>query len=68
MNPKTTTTRDAVLMFNTTHNNEHYRNMVVSLRLKGKVPTLPTHGTKIEMDPLASALRGSLAPGAFGRA
>jgi uncharacterized damage-inducible protein DinB len=38
MNPKTTTTRGAVLMFNTTHNNEHYGNIVVYLRLKGKVP------------------------------
>jgi uncharacterized damage-inducible protein DinB len=38
MNPKTPTTRGAVLMFNTTHNNEHYGNIVVYLRLKGKVP------------------------------
>ena len=38
MNPKTATTRGAVLMFNTTHNNEHYGNLVVYLRLKGKVP------------------------------
>ena len=38
MNPKTETTRGAVLMFNTTHNNEHYGNVVVYLRLKGKVP------------------------------
>jgi uncharacterized damage-inducible protein DinB len=38
MNPKTTTSRGAVLMFNTTHNNEHYGNIVVYLRLKGKVP------------------------------
>src|SRR5262245_12852692 len=38
MNPKTPTTRGAVLMFNTTHNNEHYGNLVVYLRLKGKVP------------------------------
>ena len=38
MNPKTTTSRGAVLMFNTTHNNEHYGNLVVYLRLKGKVP------------------------------
>src|SRR5262249_32630482 len=38
MNPKTDTTRGAVLMFNTTHNNEHYGNAVVYLRLKGKVP------------------------------
>jgi uncharacterized damage-inducible protein DinB len=34
----TTTSRGAVLMFNTTHNNEHYGNIVVYLRLKGKVP------------------------------
>jgi uncharacterized damage-inducible protein DinB len=38
MNPKTTTSRGAVLMFNTTHNNEHYGNIVVYLRLQGKVP------------------------------
>jgi uncharacterized damage-inducible protein DinB len=38
MNPKTSTTRGLVLMFNTTHNNEHYGNIVVYLRLKGKVP------------------------------
>jgi uncharacterized damage-inducible protein DinB len=38
MNPKTETSRGAVLMFNTTHNNEHYGNIVVYLRLKGKVP------------------------------
>ena len=38
MNPKTATTRGAVLLFNTTHNNEHYGNVVVYMRLKGKVP------------------------------
>ena len=38
MNAKTATTRGAVLMFNTTHNNEHYGNIVLYLRLKGKVP------------------------------
>jgi uncharacterized damage-inducible protein DinB len=32
------TTRGAILMFNTTHNNEHYGNIVVYLRLKGHVP------------------------------
>ena len=32
------TRRGAVLMFNTTHNNEHYGNVVVYLRLKGIVP------------------------------
>jgi uncharacterized damage-inducible protein DinB len=32
------TARGALLMFNTTHNNEHYGNMVVYLRLKGHVP------------------------------
>lgn len=37
MNP-TTTSRGAVLMFNTTHNNEHYGNIVVYMRLKGRVP------------------------------
>ena len=32
------TTRGAVLVFNTTHNNEHYGNMIVYMRLKGHVP------------------------------
>jgi uncharacterized damage-inducible protein DinB len=31
-------TRGLVLMFNTTHNNEHYGNIVLYLRLKGLVP------------------------------
>jgi uncharacterized damage-inducible protein DinB len=30
--------RGNVLMFNTTHNNEHYGNLIVYLRLKGQVP------------------------------
>lgn len=30
--------RGAVLTFNTTHNNEHYGNIVVYMRLKGRVP------------------------------
>jgi uncharacterized damage-inducible protein DinB len=30
--------RGSVLMFNTTHNNEHYGNIVVYMRLKGHVP------------------------------
>jgi uncharacterized damage-inducible protein DinB len=34
----TPTTRGLVLMFNTTHNNEHYGNLVVYMRLKGRVP------------------------------
>jgi uncharacterized damage-inducible protein DinB len=33
-----TTVRGAVLMFNMTHNNEHYGNIVVYMRLKGHVP------------------------------
>jgi uncharacterized damage-inducible protein DinB len=37
-NKPTETTRGAILMFNTTHNNEHYGNIVVYLRLKGVVP------------------------------
>jgi uncharacterized damage-inducible protein DinB len=32
------TTRGAMLIFNTTHNNEHYGNIVVYMRLKGLVP------------------------------
>ena len=34
----TQTSRGAVLIFNTTHNNEHYGNIVVYMRLKGHVP------------------------------
>lgn len=33
-----TTARGAVLMFNVTHNNEHYGNLVVYMRLRGRVP------------------------------
>ena len=38
----TATLRGAILMFNTTHNNEHYGNIVVYLRLKGHVPPSST--------------------------
>jgi len=34
----TNTTRGAVLIFNTAHNNEHYGNLVVYMRLNGHVP------------------------------
>jgi uncharacterized damage-inducible protein DinB len=34
----TQASRGSVLVFNTTHNNEHYGNLVVYLRLKGHVP------------------------------
>jgi len=34
----TNTVRGAVLTFNTAHNNEHYGNMVVYMRLRGHVP------------------------------
>jgi uncharacterized damage-inducible protein DinB len=36
--PPTDTVRGAVLTFNTAHNNEHYGNIVVYMRLKGHVP------------------------------
>jgi uncharacterized damage-inducible protein DinB len=36
--PVTETVRGAVLMFNVAHNNEHYGNVVVYMRLKGHVP------------------------------
>ncbi len=36
--PPAITARGAILTFNTAHNNEHYGNMVVYLRLKGHVP------------------------------
>lgn len=36
--PPTDTVRGAVLMFNVTHNNEHYGNVVVYMRLRGRVP------------------------------
>ena len=32
------TQRGSVLVFNTTHNNEHYGNMVVYMRLRGRTP------------------------------
>jgi uncharacterized damage-inducible protein DinB len=32
------TVRGAVLMYNITHNNEHYGNIAVYMRLKGHVP------------------------------
>jgi uncharacterized damage-inducible protein DinB len=37
-NRPTPTIRGAVLIFNTTHNNEHYGNIVLYMRLKGHVP------------------------------
>jgi len=36
--PQAPTIRGAVLWFNVTHNNEHYGNVIVYLRLKGIVP------------------------------
>jgi len=36
--PQAPTIRGAVLMFNVTHNNEHYGNIIVYLRLKGITP------------------------------
>jgi uncharacterized damage-inducible protein DinB len=36
--PVTKTVRGAVLVFNATHNNEHYGNLVVYMRLRGRVP------------------------------
>ncbi len=38
------TVRGAVLVFNTTHNNEHYGNVVVYMRLKGHVPPSTARG------------------------
>jgi uncharacterized damage-inducible protein DinB len=38
--------RGAVLMFNTTHDNEHYGNMVVYMRLKGHVPPSTARAAK----------------------
>jgi len=35
---KTQASRGSVLVFNTTHNNEHYGNIIVYMRLKGHVP------------------------------
>jgi len=37
-------TRGAILFFNTTHDNEHYGNMVVYMRLKGHVPPSTARG------------------------
>ena len=36
--PATSTVRGAILTFNTAHNNEHYGNLVVYMRLKNHVP------------------------------
>lgn len=36
--------RGAILFFNTTHNNEHYGNLVVYMRLKGHVPPSTARG------------------------
>jgi uncharacterized damage-inducible protein DinB len=36
--PTLATIRGAVLMYNVAHNNEHYGNIVVYMRLRGKVP------------------------------
>jgi uncharacterized damage-inducible protein DinB len=38
--------RGAVLFFNTTHNNEHYGNIVVYMRLKGRVPPSTARSSK----------------------
>jgi uncharacterized damage-inducible protein DinB len=46
--PVTDTVRGAVLMFNVAHNNEHYGNVVVYMRLRGRVPpsTARAQGSK----------------------
>jgi uncharacterized damage-inducible protein DinB len=41
----TQTTRGSVLAFNTAHNNEHYGNLVIYLRLKGIVPPSTARAT-----------------------
>jgi uncharacterized damage-inducible protein DinB len=48
--------RGSVLVFNTTHNNEHYGNVVVYLRLKGHVPPSTA---KRSRNKLVSARRAS---------
>ena len=40
------TVRGAILIFNTTHNNEHYGNIVVYMRLKGHVPPSTASGQR----------------------
>jgi uncharacterized damage-inducible protein DinB len=45
-NKPTQTTRGQVLTFNTTHNNEHYGNAVLYLRLKGITPPSTARGRK----------------------
>jgi uncharacterized damage-inducible protein DinB len=45
-NKPTQTTRGQVLIFNTTHNNEHYGNIVLYLRLKGITPPSTARGRK----------------------
>ncbi len=46
--PATATVRGAILMFNVAHNNEHYGNVVVYMRLRGRVPpsTARAQGSK----------------------
>jgi len=43
--PPTRTLRGAVLQFNVAHNNEHYGNVVVYMRLRGKVPPSTARAT-----------------------
>ena len=43
--PSGETRRGAMLMFNTTHNNEHYGNIVVYMRAKGHVPPSTARAT-----------------------
>jgi uncharacterized damage-inducible protein DinB len=40
----TSTVRGAMLMYNIAHNNEHYGNLVVYMRLKGHVPPSTARG------------------------
>jgi uncharacterized damage-inducible protein DinB len=42
--PAPPTVRGAVLMFNVAHNNEHYGNLVVYMRLRGRVPPSTANG------------------------
>ena len=45
-------------MFNTTHNNEHYGNLIVYLRLKGLVPPSTARAQQQKKQPEASCVLG----------
>ena len=63
--------RGSVLMFNMTHNNEHYGNVIVYMRLKGHVPPSTARVQKksgaIRLDSCSGAISWRLASAAVQR-